>query len=194
MGICSPSGTLKLMTTRSRHRTVMTLTALAFTVTGLAACGGGSSAGPSIASVAGVASPSAGASAAATSDGLKFAACMRENGIDMPDPDPSSAGGGGGLRSLSGSADQTKLNAALKKCQQYRPTGGQGGALADPANQKQLEALAKCFRGHGVDVPDPDPATGFRGLTTQLQTLQRDPDWNSAMTACQSLMPTGATR
>ncbi|GIF26759.1 hypothetical protein BJ973_000151 [Actinoplanes tereljensis] len=170
----------------------MTLTALALALTCLAACGGGGTEDTGIASAGGAATPSASASAGATGDGLKFAACMRENGIDMPDPDPSSAGGG--LQSVRGSADQTKLNAALQKCQQYRPTGGQGSALSDPANQKQLEELAKCFRSHGVDVPDPDPATGFRGLTTQLQTLQADPDWNTAMTACQSLMPTGATR
>ena len=178
------------MTTRSQRRAVITVAALALALTGLTGCGGSDTDDTGIASAGGTAAPSA--SAATTGDGLKFAACMRENGIDMPDPDPSS--GAGGLQSLrTQNIDQTKLNAALQKCQQYRPSGGQGNQ-ANPQNQQQLQALAKCMREHGVDVPDPDPNSGFRGLTSQLQTLQSDPDWNTAMTACQSLMPTGATQ
>jgi hypothetical protein len=167
----------------------MTLTALVFAVSGLAACGGGGSTDTGVASAGGASAPTASTSATTGADGLKFAACMRQNGIDMPDPDPSSTGGGGGLRALSGTIDQTKLNAALLKCQQYRPAGG-ASALADPANQKALQALASCMRGHGVDVPDPDPVKGFAGMIGQLQTLQSDPDWSSALTACQSLVPT----
>jgi hypothetical protein len=189
MSLCRSAATLEGMTTRSRLRVATTSAVLSVVLAVLAGCDGGDS-DAGIASAGGTAAPSA--SAAVAGDGLKFAACMRANGIDMPDPDPSS--GGGGLRSLrTQNIDQAKLSAALAKCQQYRPNGGQGNQ-ADPQRQQQLEALAKCMRDHGVDVPDPDPNTGFRGMTGQLQALQSDPDWNAAMTACQSLMPAGATR
>ena len=55
----------------------------------------------------------------------KFSACMRQNGVDIPDPGSGSgppAGGGGQL-------DQSdpKVQAATKACQDKLPQRGQGG-------------------------------------------------------------------
>lgn len=52
----------------------------------LAACG--SSEGAPVASISNSAAPSASSSADSSTQQLAFAKCMRENGIDIPDPDP----------------------------------------------------------------------------------------------------------
>ena len=55
---------------------------------------------------------------------LKFAACMREQGIDMPDPDFR---GGGGSFPLPDNADSDEFRAAQEACKQYfGPAGGSG--------------------------------------------------------------------
>ncbi len=58
---------------------------------------------------------------------LEFAQCMRERGIEMPDPEP----GGGGLRIKVGSGgpdgQDPKFRAAEKECQKHlRPPSGVG--------------------------------------------------------------------
>jgi gamma-glutamyl:cysteine ligase YbdK (ATP-grasp superfamily) len=52
---------------------------------------------------------------------VKFAQCMREHGVDMPDPKP---GEGLRLQFKGGSKDQ--LEAAQKACEQYEPGMGKG--------------------------------------------------------------------
>src|SRR5262245_8059877 len=90
---------------------------------GLAGCASKGNA-PAVATVSG--RPTAGTSA--TPDGLsdeehilKFAQCMREHGIDMPDPAP---GQGAGIRLPQG-ADPKKVQEAQEKCKQYLPNGGE---------------------------------------------------------------------
>lgn len=85
---------------------------------------------------------------------LAFAACMREKGVDMPDP---SEGG----QSIT-QADDAFLEAA-ETCQREigaapaREGGsGTGGDSADTLREQHLE-IAECLRDHGVDVPDPAP-------------------------------------
>jgi hypothetical protein len=63
---------------------------------------------------------------------LEYTACMRDNGVDMPDPDFSEAGGGpgGGLfRSGQVNPDDPAFQAAQKACSDILgfPGGGQGG-------------------------------------------------------------------
>ena len=50
---------------------------------------------------------------------LAFARCMRQQGIDMPDPTP-----GGGLDMRGVDSDTPKFQAAQQACQQYEPNGG----------------------------------------------------------------------
>jgi hypothetical protein len=92
---------------------------------------------------------------------LKFAKCMREHGIDMPDPTRSS--GGGILQKMGGPGKQDrgpndpKLKVADKACAKYRELGG--GEAPDPAAMaKQRDAFvayARCMRGKNINMPDP---------------------------------------
>ncbi|NUS12732.1 MAG: hypothetical protein HOY69_15255 [Streptomyces sp.] len=101
------------------------------------------------------------ASAAAGQDrGVKFAQCMRGEGIDMPDPkDGSGAQGLAGVldKAMQG-PDKQKVQDAVGACRRYLPAGSVDGG--GKAQQKQLE-LARCLRRQGVDVPDPKPGQGL---------------------------------
>jgi hypothetical protein len=148
----------------------------------LAACGGGSDSG-------GGTSP-----AARDEAGLEFASCMREHGVDMPDPEP----GGGILIGGPGSkvdpsspvtkramaACQGKIEAAAPK-----PTPGQEEEL-----KEQALSFAQCMREHGVDMPDPKIATGGKlQMTAPGHVEASSPAFRAAQKACQGEMPGLAT-
>jgi hypothetical protein len=129
----------------------------------LAACGG-SPDGDRVASLSGggVTTTTNGTAKAAAKDpqqaALDFAKCMREHGIDMPDPEVNEQGGirmrvggpGGGAR-----PDPKKLEAAQKACGNLIGGGGDGDRQLDPAQRDAMVAFARCMREHGIDMPDP---------------------------------------
>ncbi|MBE1537619.1 hypothetical protein [Actinomadura algeriensis] len=109
---------------------------------GLAGCGGdeGATAGPT-------------RSMSAEDARVEFAQCMRENGVDVPDP---GAGESEGAR-LGEGVDRRRLEKALEKCRSSLQAGGVLPDLADPEVRDQYAKLAQCMREHGVDMPDPGP-------------------------------------
>jgi hypothetical protein len=87
---------------------------------------------------------------------LKFAKCMREHGIDMPDPQRT--GSGGIKQTVNGKpGSRAAMEAAQKACQKYMQIGG--GKAPSAAEQAKVKdamlAYAKCMRDNGVDMPDP---------------------------------------
>lgn len=100
---------------------------------------------------------------------LKFAKCMRDEGIDMPDPQRQA--GGGILQKMGGEGaplNQAKVEAAQKKCEHFMDAGGGSGDAPDPKEQAEerdrLLAFAKCMRSHGVPMKDPK----FSGNRVQM--------------------------
>ncbi|MCK2213700.1 hypothetical protein MF672_007860 [Actinomadura sp. ATCC 31491] len=69
---------------------------------------------------------------------LKFAQCMRENGVDMPDPD------GSGKMTMTFDAPQDKVQAAQETRRQYVPSGCSGFPAA---------CLSPRRRSHNADTP-----------------------------------------
>jgi hypothetical protein len=131
----------------------------------LSGCAGQGGETPAVATANNGAAPTASESAAPSDEelGRKFAQCMRDEGVDMPDPEPGS--GPGGARKGAGFAVKVEggngeVEAAMEKCRQYLPNGGE----MPPLTAEQLEDLremAKCMRANGVpDFPDPDPNGG----------------------------------
>jgi hypothetical protein len=117
---------------------------------------------------------------------LRFAKCMRDHGVDMPDPKRDSNGGimltgpAGGNRTKLG---DPKMKAAQSACQKYMDNGG--GPPLDPAAQAKLQdafvAYAGCMRGKGIDMPDPK----VRGHRIQMRLTNPDsPAFKAADTAC----------
>jgi hypothetical protein len=88
---------------------------------------------------------------------LDFARCMRENGIDMPDPKfegnrVTMRAGGPGKRD-----DPAKMKAAEKACAKYRDAVKPPELSPEKAEEFKKGALAnaRCMREHGIDMPDP---------------------------------------
>jgi hypothetical protein len=149
---------------------------------GIATAGGGASAG---------ASPSPTASLDPEDAARRFAQCMRDHGVDVPDPD---SGGGGPQIQIRASAS-TNVDSAVQACQQYMPSGKMGASMS-PEELERARQFAQCMRDHGVDIPDPDP-NGGGGIRIQKGTgsggkggvSPDDPTFKAAMEACQDKLP-----
>ncbi|QXJ20561.1 hypothetical protein AGRA3207_001294 [Actinomadura graeca] len=89
---------------------------------------------------------------------MRFAQCMRENGVDVPDP------GSGDARALrlGKGGNRERLQGALKKCQPWLRAGGKMPDLKDPKVHDQYVRFAQCMREHGVDMKDPLPDGTFQ--------------------------------
>jgi hypothetical protein len=141
-------------------RSPLLAAALLAAALGLGACGSSDDGGG--------ASKSASNGDKAFEGALKFSKCMREHGIDMPDPQRV---GTGGIKLTGGpvKVSQPKMKAAQAACQKYMQFGGGGGKRPSPAEQAKAQramlAYAKCMRSHGVDMPDPQLSSSG-GATT----------------------------
>jgi hypothetical protein len=90
---------------------------------------------------------------------VKFAECMRANGVSaFPDPDATGAltidavANGSSLDTSSGAFEQ-----ALTACKDLEPPGFVGRKRS-PEQQSAALEFAQCMRNHGVkDFPDPSP-------------------------------------
>jgi pyruvate/2-oxoglutarate dehydrogenase complex dihydrolipoamide acyltransferase (E2) component len=168
-------------------------------VTALGACGGGSDKG-GVASLSGKSTSDTQASAKRKQPTQaeiqaafqQFAQCMREHGIDMPDPKVS---GGKGQITIGGQGkpqDQQQLDAAQKACQHFIDVVQGGKRDLDPAKEKKLrdQALkfAKCMRDHGINMPDPQFQSGGR-VSQRLDANPNDPKFQAAQKECQKLAP-----
>jgi hypothetical protein len=109
---------------------------------------------------------------------LRFAQCMRQHGIDVPDPTAdgnltihgdagagASGATGGPQQSGPSSADPNSptFKAAQTACQKYMPKGGPGNMTAQDIKANQAKGLkfSQCMRSHGLpNFPDPQSNSG----------------------------------
>jgi hypothetical protein len=123
---------------------------------------------------------------------LKFAKCMREHGVDVPDP---KRGANGGIKitaqagTKSAGKDNAKMQAARKACQKYlKAGGGKAPSAAEQAKAKAaMLAYTRCMREQGVKIPDPQ-FTSDGGILNKIggpgQTNSRSPTFRAADKAC----------
>ncbi|MEG3636443.1 hypothetical protein [Micromonospora palythoicola] len=167
-----------------------TLTLPVLLILALAGCAGQDGDRTGVATAGGAAAPTA----SATGDGtggsdaerrLDFARCMRENGVEMPDPEA----GNGPMFRFDDSVDPEQVEAGMEKCRQLLPNGGQAARL-DPEQLEQMRVMARCMRQNGV--PEfPDPAADGR-IQIQRDALGIDPDdpaFRAALEACRQHVP-----
>jgi hypothetical protein len=171
-------------------RHLLTLAAVAGTALALGACGSGKND-----------NSTSGREDKAFDGALKFAKCMRDHGIDMPDP-TRTAGGGiqqriGGPGSKDPGPDDSKMQAADTACAKYRELGG--GQAPDPAQvAKQRDAFvgyARCMRGKGINMPDPKVSGNGIQMTLGKGIRPDSPAFKAADKACHTLLgqpPKGA--
>jgi hypothetical protein len=91
---------------------------------------------------------------------VKFAECMRENGVDeFPDPDASGRLTIDGV--LNGSSidpNSPAWQTAIGACKDLQPPGFTGGGERSSGQQEVALRFAQCIRENGVpDFPDPAP-------------------------------------
>lgn len=134
---------------------------------------------------AGGGSPSASASGSKPADRqdqlVKFAQCMRTNGVNLPDP----AAGAQTVQLPAGTKGDSRTQAALATCQGLLGAGDKAGT--DSAAQDRAVALAECLRGKGLDVADPQP-----GQPLQLSGAANTAKAREAITECRSSTGAGA--
>ena len=169
-----------------------------FILLALAACGGGGDSG-GVASLGGSSqSGTNGTSTTGAKDpqeaAFEFAKCMREHGVDMPDPTSN-----GGIQLNVGPGERAKVEKAQKACQPILESGAPK-LSEDQQNAMQDAALAfaKCMREHGVDMPDPKFGKG--GIVTQRIANgdkapdPDDPTFKAAEKACRPIVNEAARK
>ena len=155
----------------------------------VAGCGS-TDGGDGVASAGGASSSASSAAPNADSEreqGLKFAQCMRDNGV--PEfPDPKFGDDGGVSLDLPEGVDKATVDAAQEKCKPYMPNGGEPGK-ADPEVVAQLRVYSQCMRDNGVpNFPDPTDA----GLQVDNDKLGVDTNgavYKAAEEKCATSMP-----
>ena len=169
----------------------------------LAACSGASAA-PSVASLddpdASVdpgASPSPSAPTDPREAFVAYATCMREHGIDMPDPQVSDEGGGKFSVGFSageggGNLDSDEFQEADEACRPLLENAVGEGEPPElsPEDEEKLLEFARCMREHGIDMPDPGEGGMLFRVGGPGDADAIDPEeFEAAQEACQDLLP-----
>lgn len=149
--------------------------------------GGCASNSPDVATVggsspSGTSEPDTGSS---TGDGVKFAECMREHGIDVPDPENGNDGGAVQF-ALPRDSDSTVMGEAMEACKKFLPNGGEPMKL-DPEQLAEARKFSQCMRENGIDdFPDPNPDGG---IMIEGDEIVVDDEFRAAQEACAEHMP-----
>ncbi|MDQ6796229.1 MAG: hypothetical protein M3067_15700 [Chloroflexota bacterium] len=156
----------------------LTCAAIVITSLALAACGGSSKS-------------SAAAGSQGSSNRAKVAACLKQQGVNLPRRPP---GGGPGLGlGLGGgppgggqsSANRAKFRAALRKC----GVNFRGRRFArNPAFRQALVKFAACVRRNGYNLPAPN-TSGSGPVFNRGRVNPNDPRFRTAASKCQGLLP-----
>lgn len=135
--------------------------------------------------------PSPSPSADPRQQALKFAQCMRTNGVPNF-PDPSTSGQGQGFL-INGSATGLDPNdPTFQKAQQTCSKYLRGFLGKGPTNDKEAQAKAlkfsQCMRAHGVpNFPDPSTSGGLT-ISNGSGIDPNDPTFQKAQQTCASIL------
>lgn len=120
---------------------------------------------------------------------LDWAQCMRDNGIDVEDPDVNS--NGGVALSIPEDADPDKVNAATEACKKLAPNGGEPEKI-DPEKLDAVREYAQCMRDNGIpNFPDPDENGGIALDPDKLGFDPVGPEMKAAEEKCKGALPDG---
>jgi hypothetical protein len=201
---------------RRSHRLPVLILLAAGLATGAACGGSGPGDGNGVASIQTAADKNSGSGSASGAKNdkpetnpedamLAFARCMRENGVDMPDPDTS--GGAGVVTFRAGpasggqriDADSDTFGKAHDTCKHLMGDAGPMNLTPEQQQEMQDQALAfsRCMREHGVNMPDPS----FGGEGQVMMKIgpddgldPNDPEFQEAQQACGSAFGPGGAK
>jgi hypothetical protein len=128
---------------------------------------------------------------------LEFAECMREHGVDMPDPEIDDDGLVRIGPNPGSEVDPETMQEADEACRDLMPK------MEEPSEEERIEMqdalveFTQCMREHGVDMPDPsgDGRIIFRG--NQQSDVDPavdfdDPEFQKAQEECSVHLPNRA--
>jgi hypothetical protein len=114
---------------------------------------------------------------------LEYAQCMREHGIDFPDPV------NGRFQHRGEPGDAEKMEEAQEACGDILE--GIVPQLSEEEEAELQEAtleFARCMREHGIDFPDPQFEEGGGILQMMPEGTEDDPKFEEAQEACQPIL------
>lgn len=118
---------------------------------------------------------------------VKYAQCMRENGVtDFPDPDKN-----GRFVIAAGGPNQNspQVKKAKQACKSQEPPGIEDDPAQVAQDQKEWLKFAQCMRRNGI--PDfPDPQDG-RLLVPRDRINVNSPQFKKALNACRDVAHVG---
>ncbi|MEU8593965.1 hypothetical protein AB0D07_09615 [Streptomyces globisporus] len=112
---------------------------------------------------------------------LEHRKCLREQGLDIPEPKPGE--NGMGVTIDGGSMGKEKMEKAFKACED-KAVGGEPKEMTQAEKDKAV-AYARCMRQNGFDMPDPK----FDGGAMQAAPALKSKDmkkFEKANKACES--------
>ena len=133
---------------------------------------------------------------------LEFTECMREHGVEMPDPEVRGGGPGGGggfaiTNEVNGPRDAEEFEEAQEACGDILDGAFGERPQLSPEEEAEMRdnmlAFAECMRDHGVDMPDPEFDSGGGGFTVRAEAAPGggggprpdDEEFQEAQEACQ---------
>jgi hypothetical protein len=140
--------------------------------------------------------------AGATNNPQQAAACLKKQGITLPQRRPANrppnGGAGGGLFFGGGGGaprGSSKIQSALRKCGINPQRRGFQASANNPQFKQALDKFVTCVRKNGYDMPAPN--TSGNGPVFDASKVNRnDPKFKAATSKCQgdlqALRPPGA--
>lgn len=125
---------------------------------------------------------------------LKWAQCMRQHGVNVPDPVNgrfivTSTPGPSGESQIS--PDSPQAQDAENACKKYAPNGGKNSGPPSQQMIDQATRYSQCMRQHGI-TGFPDPKVQGNGITVAASPGAFDPtsdQFKQAMKACEHYLP-----
>jgi hypothetical protein len=116
----------------------------------------------------------------ADAQALVFAECMRDNGVDMPDPGSGQEGLADAFQAAADDVDEETMGQAMSACEELMPQY----ASEEMHDDEWMLDLAECLREQGLDVSD-NPFTEAHGGDI-------DPsEFSAAMEVCRDVVTSG---
>ncbi len=123
-------------------------------------------------------------------DPVKFAECMRDQGIEIEDPEFGD-GGQFAITIPEGTQREDADDAmkAMQACKEFMPNGGEPPQL-DPEQQAKMREFAECMRRNGIEeFPDPGPGGGLEINGDEDAFDPMSQEFKAAQDACRDELP-----
>lgn len=114
---------------------------------------------------------------------LEHRKCLREHGLDVPEPKPGEEGVG--LTIGGDGVSKEKMEKAFKAC---KDKGGAGmGKELTQAEKDKMIKYAQCMRKNGFDMPDPEFGGGGMTAARPIPQGEQMKKFEKANKACESV-------